>query len=422
LGAFEAVYARVPVLLLSPTKYHERLARNAGFLTLNNNNFQPQRTRSTQRINSIPYIFLRVLRALRGYKNSVVIASIDYAFLTALELRRREIANRFGLEEDQLEDLGSFISRLAPWSPRNCPVCDTVIGAGAPVLARFPEETFRRCPRCGSIYLSRLTPPPIEYEKDYFFGFYKKQYGKTYLEDFPNLKEMARKRMRWIVKFLSRSTQSTQGSQRSAVEKPSVLDIGCAYGPFLAAAAECGFIPNGVEPAEDAVRYAKEELGFSCWHGFFPEALPEAENRPDRFDAVSLWYVIEHFEEPGKVFAEIHRLLKEGGVLAFSTPSFSGISGRKSLRGFLQNSPQDHWTVWSPRLCKGIFRQYGFNLRKIVVSGHHPERFPIVGRFVNLSKKGTLYHTLHLISRLFRLGDTFEAYGVKMQPNGIQDR
>ena len=34
LGAFEAVYAGVPVLLLSPTAYHERLARNAGFVTI----------------------------------------------------------------------------------------------------------------------------------------------------------------------------------------------------------------------------------------------------------------------------------------------------------------------------------------------------------------------------------------------------
>jgi 2-polyprenyl-3-methyl-5-hydroxy-6-metoxy-1,4-benzoquinol methylase len=274
-------------------------------------------------------------------------------------------------------------------------------------LARFPEESYRQCPHCGIIYLARLGEAPIEYEKNYFFGDYKKQYGKTYLEDFPNLVEAGKRRLEHIKDIL----RFTNG-------KPSILDIGCAYGPFLAAAAECGFSPAGVEPASDAARYVKEELGFPCYQGFFPAANPDEIRRLSNdgesgFDAVTLWYVIEHFEEVGKVLHEIHGLLKEGGVLAFSTPSFSGISGRKSLAVFLKNSPPDHYTVWSPKICAWILRRYGFCLRKIVVTGHHPERFPLIGRFANPAKKGALYGFLLFISRLFGLGDTFEVYAVK---------
>jgi SAM-dependent methyltransferase len=131
------------------------------------------------------------------------------------------------------------------------------------------------------------------------------------------------------------------------------------------------------------------------------------------FDAVTLWYVIEHFEEAGKALTEIHGLLKDGGALAFSTPSYSGISGKKSIASFLENSPPDHFAIWSPKICAWILRRYGFRLRKIVVTGHHPERFPLLGRFADPAKKGTLYRFLLLISRLFRLGDTFEVYAVK---------
>jgi len=368
IGAFEAVYARVPVLLFSPTACHEKLGRSAGFLTAN-------------------------LKDKIGDSN----------LFEALKARGREIARRFGLEEDQKEDLASFMGSIAPNSKRSCPVCERNAGSA---LARFPESTYCRCPQCGTIYQSRIKPPPIEYEKDYFFDSYKKQYGKTYLEDFPNLKQAGLKRLERI-KAISHSSFLIPHSS-------FLLDIGCAYGPFLAAAAESGFSPHGVEPAEDAVRYIKEELGLTAWHGFFPDAIPVVDNIPGRYDVITLWYVIEHFEDPGKIFMAINRLLKDGGVLAFSTPSFSGISGRKSLGTFLKNSPSDHWTIWNPKLCKKIFRQYGFRLRKIVITGHHPERFPILGSFVRARNKNLLYRLLLLISRLFRLGDTFEAYGEKV--------
>ena len=192
--------------------------------------------------------------------------------------------------------------------------------------------------------------------------------------------------------------------------KPRLLDIGCAYGPFLAAAAECGFSPSGVDPVEDAVQYIKEKLGFPAWHGFFPGGA-KAEDGP--FDAVTLWYVIEHFQEPGKTLREIHRILRDGGILAFSTPSFSGISGRKNLRSFLKASPPDHWSILSPRVCKKVLKRHGFSVLKIAVTGHHPERFPFFGRFLSPGKKCLLYRLLLVISSIFRLGDTCEVYAEK---------
>ena len=375
LGAFEALYARVPVLLLSPTSYHEKLAKKAGFLSL-----------------GIGAAGIRLLKKLR----------IDAAFFKTLAERGGEIARCFGFEEDQKENFSSFIGGIDPGVYRNCPLCGNT-GADK-VIGRFPLESYRRCRRCDAIYLSRLKPASIEYGKDYFFDSYKKQYGKTYLEDFSGLKETGRKRLDRI--------QSIMKKDRGAGR---LLDVGCAYGPFLAAAAENGFAPCGAEPAEDAVRYVREELGIPVWHGFFPDALPEGIRFKgnSHFDVVTLWYVIEHFEEPGKILGEIARLLKCKGVLAFSTPSFSGVSGWKNLNTFLKNSPPDHRTVWSPRSARRILVQYGFRVKKIVITGHHPERFPFFGRFVQPEKKDMLYRTLFLISRIFRLGDTFELYAQK---------
>ena len=383
IGAFEAVYARVPVLLVSPTTYHEKLAKNAGFFSLGIGreifHAKPHRTFGSRR---------------KGI--------FDTGFYMELEKRRESIARRFGLEEEQVEDLGTFFSALTPIIPKACPACGKKAMEGNPVLARFPEETYRRCRYCNIIYLSRLKAPPITYDEEYFFEFYKKQYGKTYLEDFPNLITMAHRRLSHIKGILKLKAE--------AEPRPSILDIGCAYGPFMAAAAEAGFMPYGLDPVEEAVRYVNEELGLFAWQGFFPTGA-KAEDGP--FDAVTLWYVIEHFENPGKVLKEVHRILREGGVLAFSTPSYSGVSGRRSLQSFLKNSPGDHFTVWNPRCCRKVLKKYGFRLRKIIVTGHNPKRFPIFGRFVKSNEKNLLYRLLFFISKIFRLGDTFEVYSTK---------
>jgi SAM-dependent methyltransferase len=371
LTAFEALHARLPVLLVSPTRYHEALARHAGFLSLGVGRAAA----------------LRVARFVS-----------DPAFPDSLAGRCRSLAARHGLEEPPRQSLGDILAGFSSPALRECPGC----GAPFPLAAgsretpgRFPERSFRRCGNCGLIYQIRTRAPEVEYETDYFFGFYKKQYGKTYLEDFPNLVEAGKKRIALI-----------RGLLRGGTGR--LLDIGCAYGPFLSAARQEGFEALGMDPAADAVRYVREELGLEAHAGFFPDpALPVP---PGGFRVITLWYVIEHFENLRPALGEINRLLEIGGVLAFATPSFAGISGRRSLRAFLENSPRDHHTIWSPALCGPLLARHGFRVKKIRITGHHPERFPLGNR---LEQGGLLWSFFLFISRLFGLGDTFECYAVK---------
>jgi SAM-dependent methyltransferase len=251
--------------------------------------------------------------------------------------------------------------------------------------------------------MERPDPPPLEYGRDYFFDLYKKQYGKTYIEDFPGLIAAGRERLNRIRALLPE--RSGRGER--------LLDIGCAYGPFLAAAKDAGFSPLGIDPAEDAAAYVRETLKLEVRRGSFPGEGP-ALGGERSFDVITLWYVIEHFRDPRRALAEIRRLLKPGGVLAFSTPSLSGVSGRKNRRAFLEKSPEDHWTVWDPRNCGRMLKGAGFRVRRLRVTGHHPERFPLLGRFARPG--GVVYAMLLQVSRMFRLGDTFEVYARKDRP------
>jgi hypothetical protein len=65
-------------------------------------------------------------------------------------------------------------------------------------------------------------------------------------------------------------------------------------------------------------------------------------------------------------------------------------------------------------MCRKALALAGFKVKKIVISGHHPERFPLFGKSAK-SKKSPLYWALLAISKIFGLGDTFEVYA-RRQP------
>ncbi|MDR1128708.1 MAG: class I SAM-dependent methyltransferase [Treponema sp.] len=258
--------------------------------------------------------------------------------------------------------------------------------------------------------MERAAPPSIEYGAAYFSDSYRRQYGKTYLEDFPGLKKAGKARLRRIRGILAKSAPRVP--PELGPRPGRLLDIGCAFGPFLAAAAEDGFEPEGIDPAAEAVAYVRDKLRIPAVQGFFPDRIPGESGREQGFAAITLWYVIEHFPDPRKALAGIHRLLRPGGVLAWSAPSFSGISARKSPLEFLRASPGDHWTVWDPRRVSRILGGFGFEVRKTVITGHHPERFPVIGGLFK-GRRGLAYRFCSGISRVLGWGDTFEVYAVK---------
>ncbi|MBN1837940.1 MAG: class I SAM-dependent methyltransferase, partial [Spirochaetales bacterium] len=241
------------------------------------------------------------------------------------------------------------------------------------------------------------------YERSYFEEEYRRQYGRTYLEDFEAIKSAGRRRVSVIRRLLG-----GRGGR--------LLDVGCAYGPFLAAAREAGFQAEGLDVSAPAVEHVREVLKIPCRVGDFESG--EEPWPPGSFDAVSMWYVAEHFREPGLALERAARLLRPGGVLALATPNGAGISGRRDREAFLRSSPADHRTIWSPRAGRRLMRRYGLRPAVTVITGHHPERFPWPGGVSRESAspgRRSLLALVGLASRTLGLGDTFELYAVRTE-------
>ena len=361
MSAFEALATGVPVILFNPSVYHESLGKSAGF----------------------PMIGVGTpdMQALRKLTES------PSALYSQVESFRRQARGAAGPGMDRL------LSSLSRVGDGSCPVCGK---DGNPVVARFPDRTYRRCRACGSIGLESFAERK-HYGAAYFSSEYKAQYGRTYLEDFESIRAASRPRAA-IVRTLLGGRGGT------------VLDVGCAYGPFLAAASDVGLQGFGLDISAAAAAHVRTRLGIPAIHGAF-ETVPRS-RLPRSISAVTMWYVIEHFPRTLEILARASSLLPPGGVMAFSTPNGRGVSARKDLNAFLHASPADHFSVLSPRGLRRILAAHGLHLRKVRVTGHHPERFP--GAAGAAARRWPLaMRVLRAASVALRLGDTFEAYAVK---------
>ena len=367
MAAFEAMAAGLPVLLFNPTRYHRALARAAG----------------------IPEIGVRKVRA---HALRRLLADPGTLEAGVESFHRR-------LEASPCESLAGHLAMLRGASDDRCPAC----GRPGPVIGRFPQRTYRRCHACRIDYLQSFGGPPRTYRRGYFFEEYRAQYGKSYLEDFASIEAIGRGRIALIERAL--------GSRAKELPRGAIVDIGCAYGPFLAAARDTGWPCFGIDVSRDAVAYVRNALKLPA--ACLPLERLERRRIPGaRIDAITLWYVIEHLDDLDGALRRLAGLLDPGGVLAFSTPNGRGISSRSSTRSFLEASPRDHRTILAPTGLRRLLARYGFRLAAIRVTGHHPERFP--GPVGRLARRGKVGHAMVLAaSRLARLGDTFEAYAVR---------
>lgn len=362
--AFEALAAGCRVLLFSPTRYHYRLARAWRFPAL-----PPDHLRRED-----------VLALVRGGLSAPKVIGPDTAE----------------------GNLSNELARLADGRAIPCPLCGE--NRDRTVIARYETRTVYRCDSCRMIHLGFVMTEPSRYGRSYFFEEYRNQYGKTYLEDFDSIKEKSFDRLASLERVIRRSLPFLRPGEKT------VLDIGCAYGPFLDAARGRGWIPFGTDISESAVAHVRDVLGIPAVRAAFPALDDRDLPSPGRFAAVSLWYVIEHFQDLEPVLERVRKLLVPGGVLALSTPSAAGVSARFGRSSFLKRSPTDHFTIWDPRLVRSQLARYGFSVKRIVSTGHHPERFP---RCKGLRSGSPLRIALIAISRFFKLGDTFEVYAVR---------
>jgi 2-polyprenyl-3-methyl-5-hydroxy-6-metoxy-1,4-benzoquinol methylase/spore coat polysaccharide biosynthesis predicted glycosyltransferase SpsG len=365
LTAYEAMASGTPVALVHPTEYHNRLANHA----------------------ELDHLF-RIMKTTTNLQSAF--PQLNKTLQTFLDTR--PVHNTY-------PSLSQLIIDYHQAPGRYCPCCSYTDGI---MLYRFPDRSFIQCSSCSTEYQILTKHHGIKYSSEYFFEDYKKQYGKDYLEDFDHIKAQGLRRL----KVIQSITQKTQKNLRNVTTNQSnrLLDIGCAFGPFLQASAEMGYHVHGIDVSEEGVRYINDQLRLSAEVVDVFTLSLDQEPFKQGFDVISLWYVIEHFECVNQLLPLIFKMLNPGGILAIGTPSSQGISRRRNPKGFFLASPKDHFSLWNPRQAKKVLTKQGFIIRNILCPTFHSYRYPTI------LQKSWLLPVTKCIHHWFLLGDTMEIY------------
>ena len=124
-----------------------------------------------------------------------------------------------------------------------------------------------------------------------------------------------------------------------------LLDFGSGAGHFSAAQAKAGWNVYSVDPYS---RASKDAASCRLTDESFELLYPD-----DHFDAVTLWYVIEHLRNPRAAIAELSRVLKPGGLLVLAQQDFGSFQAKLFGPNWLYLDPPRHlWQFTSKSLSR----------------------------------------------------------------------
>ncbi len=214
----------------------------------------------------------------------------------------------------------------------------------------------------------------LDYGEDYFLTEYEKQYGKTYLQDEPNLRLLARRRLKELISILP--------------PPASLFEIGAACGFFLDEARKAGYSVSGLEISPFASAHARS-LGLDVRTQAFPIQTTT------QYDAVAAFFVLEHFPDQRAAFEAISNLLRPGGIFTAAIPSSHGPTFRYDPEKWLSTHPADHFADYSPQSLRRILPNYGMDLVRARPASYHPSRARGILRFPPLYR---MYADLYCFS------------------------
>jgi SAM-dependent methyltransferase len=222
------------------------------------------------------------------------------------------------------------------------------------------------CRACALVYLRN--PPPEEALYDEYYGVEDPDPADYRVDGpVPALAELSAINSQRVDALEARKSAGT------------VLDVGCGRGYFLATARHRGFDVLGIDVTERPVDYARRAFRVPAAVRTLDGILADGR----RFDAVTLWHVLEHFEDPFAALREVRALLNADGVCLVEVPNLNSLKfllARQKWEG--GNHPLYHRTFFTAHTLKRAFVEAGFaKVERLQLSYRIPNRSPAYEAF-----------------------------------------
>jgi 2-polyprenyl-3-methyl-5-hydroxy-6-metoxy-1,4-benzoquinol methylase len=200
---------------------------------------------------------------------------------------------------------------------------------------------------------ARESEPPI-YEEEYFEGdkLQSGGYGDYTAQAGWRLEKSAR--------------QVREMRERTGLSSGRVLDIGSGYGFFRVALGEAGYDHDGLEVSDFARSVASASYGLTTHGSTLEEHWQDWESR---YDAVTLFDLIEHLADPVSFLQQVAHVLRPGGVVGVKTPNID-CPEAEVFGAYYHSLKREHLAFFSPASLTAAAAAAGLEPAHVTCTSH----------------------------------------------------
>ncbi|MGC1306868.1 MAG: class I SAM-dependent methyltransferase [Phormidesmis sp.] len=154
------------------------------------------------------------------------------------------------------------------------------------------------------------------------------------------------------------------GVEATPKRPPRILDFGCGDGSFLRSASLFGFDAVGIDFSDSRQQRNRRAGPVSLYSNLtdVQESLADGSLAGgERFDAITLFQVLEHVAEPLETLQALSNCIRPGGILVVEVPNCKGVGHRpESMEDHGKVDPLEHINHFTPSSLSLMCQRAGF--------------------------------------------------------------
>ena len=262
-----------------------------------------------------------------------------------------------------------------------CAIC----GGTSDVWLPHPDRPLRRCSTCGFRWIpqgvARSSSGRTIYD-DEASVFFAAGGADYYLDE--TARDAAAAKLAWVMRYASGG---------------SLLDVGANVG-FFVAGASAAFAAQGIEPNVHAVAWARQHASERVAVGSIYDPRPDFAGR---FNAITMFDVIEHLADPRAALGQCREWLADGGRLFITTPNTASVAARVLGRHWYYIDLTEHVSLFSVANLERLLNQEGLRMVAQRTIGRRYKFSYIEQRLGYLGRTAPVMRLAHLAAQPLRL-------------------
>lgn len=264
--------------------------------------------------------------------------------------------------------------------------------------------THDKCPLCKSSAIIKRFACIDQFATGEEFDIFEcSDCGLAFTQNFPDEKEVDRyyespayishsntnkgivNRVYHLVRKIMLRKKARRVEQLTGFKNGRLLDYGAGTGHFARLMESRGWDVTAIEKNDKARELAAREFDFNM----LPvEALAAIKDK--ELDAVTMWHVMEHIQEPDNMWRELHRILADDGIAIIALPNSISYDALKYKEHWAAYDVPRHLWHFTPDTIAHWGGKHGFTLEKQYT-------MPFDGFYISMLSeqyKGTRLHTI----------------------------